>query len=78
MENGKKLKFPEGREGVRGNRGFPLVMRLYSMAELLYIKFLRMKTKVRNAPFYPSLLQRIIKETRAKTCAPLSEEEIIT
>jgi hypothetical protein len=24
MENGKKLEFPEGEEGVRGNQGFPL------------------------------------------------------
>jgi hypothetical protein len=24
MENGKKLEFPEGQEGVRGNQGFPL------------------------------------------------------
>jgi hypothetical protein len=24
MKNGKKLEFPEGREGVRGNRRFPL------------------------------------------------------
>jgi len=23
MENGKKLEFPEGQEGVRGNQGFP-------------------------------------------------------
>jgi hypothetical protein len=24
MENGKKLEFPEGQEGVRVNQGFPL------------------------------------------------------
>jgi len=24
MKNGKKLEFPEGQEGVRGNQGFPL------------------------------------------------------
>jgi hypothetical protein len=24
MENSKKLEFPEGQEGVRGNQGFPL------------------------------------------------------
>jgi len=24
MENGKKLEFPEGQEGVRGNQEFPL------------------------------------------------------
>jgi hypothetical protein len=24
MENGKKLEFLEGQEGVRGNQGFPL------------------------------------------------------
>jgi hypothetical protein len=26
MEKGKKLKFPEGQEGVRGNQGFPLIL----------------------------------------------------
>jgi hypothetical protein len=26
MENGKKLEFPEGEEGVRGNQGFPLLL----------------------------------------------------
>jgi hypothetical protein len=25
MENGKKLEFPEGQEGVRVNQGFPLL-----------------------------------------------------
>jgi hypothetical protein len=25
MENSKKLEFPEGQEGVRGNQGFPLL-----------------------------------------------------
>jgi hypothetical protein len=25
MENVKKLEFPEGQEGVRGNQGFPLI-----------------------------------------------------
>jgi hypothetical protein len=28
MENGKKLEFPEGQEGVRGNQGFPLKERV--------------------------------------------------
>jgi hypothetical protein len=27
MENGKKLEFPEGQEGVRVNQGFPLSSR---------------------------------------------------
>jgi hypothetical protein len=26
MENSKKLEFPEGKEGVRVNQGFPLVI----------------------------------------------------
>jgi hypothetical protein len=29
MENGNKLEFPEGQEGVRGNQGFPLADKLY-------------------------------------------------
>jgi hypothetical protein len=28
MENGKKLEFPEGEEGVRVNQGFPLFKHL--------------------------------------------------
>lgn len=53
------------------------VTRRYSMAELLFIRFLQMKTTIRNERFYPSHLQPMINTIKAKTCVRISRVAII-